>query len=88
MNSHGSVDCDVPAQLSIETCLQLQPIGGGAFGEPGTCMSSSNGPERTLSLNVEVGCLGTRTYRTVVSASVNGTALPTKISAESSPPCN
>jgi hypothetical protein len=77
----GTADCDGPASITVETCVQWNP--GGTF-EDIMCSSESRAEVRSWEVeNVSACGIGSgRSYRARVNVIIDGTDLDEQLSAE------
>lgn len=78
----GGVECNEAASIEVETCVQWDS--GGSFSDI-TCQSSSQSGVKKLDKTVQASCglsVEGKLYRTRVTATVNGTKQPEKLSTE------
>lgn len=76
----GSITCTAPATLELEVCAQL----GGADAQ---CESTTSSGVTVLDEDVAIACLGTKTLRARVNASINGQAADEVLSDEAEIQC-
>ena len=88
VTGQGDVACDGPADLSVNVCLYAQGAGATTWGTALICQtkSVSTATSLTQATQVGVGPTATKSYRTVVTWTLNGTAQTDQASSPVSAP--
>ena len=69
LTARGEVSCSGVTDISIETCLQLES--GGSFSDV-QCVTATKSGVQALQSESQVGCIGTKTFRTRVTSTAGG----------------